>query len=85
MIGIPSYETIAEVHIKLNSNAASVHSELGNGTLGLLALTVTLAVYNPLTMVTLNAPLNPGQTCKVTPGSTGPQITALNAAHKIHI
>ena len=48
IIGIPTYEGIAEIHIKLNSNAASVHSELGNGALELLAFTVTPAVYNTL-------------------------------------
>ena len=48
IMGIPTYESISEVHIKLNSNAASVHSELGNGTLGLPALTVTPAVHNTL-------------------------------------
>ena len=44
IIGIPLYESIAEVHIKLNSIAASVHSELGNGALGLFSLAVTPVV-----------------------------------------
>mgnify|MGYP006063398315 CR=1 FL=1 len=59
IIGIPTYEGIAEIHIKLNLNAASVHSELGNGALGLLALTVTPAVYNTLAGVPFVPPANP--------------------------
>ena len=43
--GAPNYETIAKVHLELNSNAASVQSNLGCGTLGLLQLTVSPAVY----------------------------------------
>ena len=85
IIGIPTHETITEVHIKLNSNAASVHSELGNGALDLLSLTVKPVVYNTLAGVTFDAPLNPGQACNIPAESTGPQITALNAAHKIQI
>ena len=44
IIGIPTHETITEVHIKLNSNATSVYSELGNGALSLLSLTVKQVV-----------------------------------------
>ena len=34
--GKPTYETIAEVHLKLNANSALVQSNLGDGQLGLL-------------------------------------------------
>ena len=34
--GAPMYKTISDVHLKLKSNADSVHYNLGNGTLGLL-------------------------------------------------
>ena len=33
IVGAPDYEKIAEVHLHLNSNAASVHSDLGDGAL----------------------------------------------------
>ena len=36
IIGQPGYDTIAEVHLKLNANAASVQSRLGDRTLRLL-------------------------------------------------
>ena len=70
IIGIPSYESISEIHIKLNSNAASVHFELGNGALVLLALTVTSAVHNTLAGVPFVPPVNPGQTFLIPEGST---------------
>ena len=59
MIGIPTYEAIAEIHIKLNSNVAYVYSEYGNGTLGLLLFTATPAVHNTLTGVLFVVPLDP--------------------------
>ena len=40
IIGTPDYESIADIHLKLDSNSASVQSNLGCGTLGLLFLTV---------------------------------------------
>ena len=36
IIGTPNYESIADIQLKLNSNAALVQSNLGCGTLGLL-------------------------------------------------
>ena len=82
IIGIPTYESISEIHIKLNLNAASVHSELGNGALGLLALTVTPPVYNTLAGVAFVPPGNPGQSFIIPLGATCHQIAALDTAHK---
>ena len=82
-IGISSYESVVEVHIKLNSNAASVHSELGNDTLGIFVLTVAPAVYYNLAGIPFITPLKPGQIFVIPLGSTGPTLTALDAAHKI--
>ena len=39
IVGEPTYDTIKALHQKLNTNAASVHSHLGDGKLGLLYLT----------------------------------------------
>ena len=74
IVGQPSYETIAELQLKLNTNAASIHSHRGNGHLGLLFLTVKPAVYNTQSTVTFIPPTNPGQSPTVPTGSTGPQI-----------
>ena len=46
IFGTPTYNIIAEFNFKLNSNSASVQSNLSCGTLGLLLLTVSPAVYN---------------------------------------
>jgi hypothetical protein len=49
IVGIPTYESIAELNLQLKANAASVQSNLGDGQLlGLLALTVSPAVFNTL-------------------------------------
>ena len=74
IIGQPGYDTIAEVHLQLNANAASVQSHLGDGALGLLYLTVTPAVYNTLSLVEFIPPPNPGADPTIPQGSTGPQI-----------
>jgi hypothetical protein len=54
--GLPTYETIAKVHLKLKANAASVVSELGGGAHGLLGLVLPTATYTTLTNVHFNAP-----------------------------
>ena len=82
IVGQPSYESIAELELKLNTNAASVHSNRGDGKLGLLFLTVKPAVYNTQSMVPFNPPTNPGQNPTIAAGSTGPQISEIRRQHK---
>ena len=77
IVGQPTYETLAEIHLKLNTNAASVQSHLGNGRLGLLFLTVSPAVYNTQSAVVFIPPANPGAAALIPAGSTGPQIADL--------
>ena len=60
IVGTPTYNTIAEVNLKLNSNSASVQSNLGYGTFGLLQLTFSPAVYNTLLSTAFIVPVNPG-------------------------
>jgi hypothetical protein len=60
VIGIPTYESIAEINLKLNANAASVHSNLGDGAHGLLALAIDPAVYNTISLDPFVPPANPG-------------------------
>jgi hypothetical protein len=83
IVGQPTYETLSEVHLKLNTNAASVQSHLGNGQLGLLFLTVTPAVYNTQSAVVFTPPTNPGANPIMPPGSTGAQIADLRRQHDI--
>ena len=72
------YESIVEIHIKRNLNAASGHLDLGNSASGLLVLTVTPVVYNTLAGVSFVPPVNSGQTFFITQGSTGPYVAALD-------
>jgi hypothetical protein len=81
ILGIPTYTTIAEIHLKLNANAASVYSSLGDGAHGLLALTVSVAVYNTLSATAFVEPANPGPQPIIAAGATGPQIAAQTRAH----
>ena len=77
IIGTPDYESIADIHLKLNSNAASVQSNLGCGTIGLLFLTVLPAVYATLSATAFVPPVNPGPKSSIPTGSTGAVIADL--------
>ena len=77
IVGTPTYNTITKVNLKLNSNSASVQSNLGCGTLGLLQLTVSPAVYNTLPSTAFIVPVNPGSVPSIPANSTGAQITEL--------
>ena len=73
IVGVPNYKKIAEVHLKLNSNAASVHSNLRNGTLGLLYLNLSPSAYSTLLATTFVMPVNLGAAPVIPTGSTAPQ------------
>ena len=77
IVGTPTYNTITEVNLKLNSNSASVQSNLGCGTLGLLQLTVSPAIYNTVLSTTFIVPVNPGSVPIILANATGAQINKL--------
>ena len=81
IIGTPDYESIADIHLKLNSNTASVQSNLGCGTLGLLFLTVSPAVYATLSTATFVPPVNPVPKPIIRTGLTGAVISDLRYHH----
>ena len=72
IVGIPNYKTIKELNLLLSTNAASVYSNRGDGSLGHLALTVPTSVHNMLTGCDFSAPTNPGAT------ATSPQTQRLH-------
>jgi len=78
IIGQPNYESLAEVHLKLNTNAALVHSHLGDGRLGLLYLTVTPVVYNTQSNIPFVPPTNPGPIPMIPNNATAHQINEVN-------
>jgi hypothetical protein len=82
IVGQPSYETIQELHLKLNENAVKVHSNLGNGLLGYLGVTVTPAIYNTLSAEPFVIPPNPGIAPDFPNDATGPQIANIRQVFK---
>ena len=74
----PSYENISELHLKLNTNTASVHSHRVKILLVLLHLTPGTSVYNTQPDVFFVPPLNPGQKPMIPSISTGYQTTELH-------
>ena len=78
----PNYESISEVHLNMNANAASVHSHRGNGQLGLLFLMVQLAACNALSNAEFQPPENPGQNPDIANNLTAAQIANILCAHQ---
>ena len=79
--GEPTYETLAALHIELNDNADSIHSNGGGGVHGLLALTVSDTVYETHTGHVFLKPSNLGASVTIPPNSTGPVNAALTRAY----
>jgi hypothetical protein len=82
IVGQPNYESIKELHMKLNENAVKVHSYLGNGLLGYLGVTVTPAIYNTLSAQPFVIPINPGPAPIFPVAATGPQIHNIRVVFK---
>ena len=81
IIGTTDYKSIADINLKLNSNAASVQSNLGCGRLSLLFLTVSPAVYATLSTTGFVPPVNPGPEPSIPTGLTGAVIADLRYHH----
>ena len=73
--GLPTYPIISEVHKKLKTNSASVHSNLGVGQHCLLGLTLQHRTYTTLTGIPFILPINPGTVPTIPAGSSSPQIS----------
>ena len=81
IIGTPDYESIADIQLKLNLNATSVQSNYGCGTLGILFLIVSPAVYATLSSTAFVPPVNPGPETSIPTGVTGAVIANLQYCH----
>ena len=68
-------------HDLLNSNTASVNTNLGCGTLGHLCLTLPPTVYTTLSTTQVIPPPNTGATPVVPEGATGPEAASIQYAH----
>ena len=79
IIGVPNYTSISEMHMKLNYNAVSVQLNLRCGTLGLMYLTVSPALYSTLSASIFVVPVNPRSEPVIPEHSMGPQISDVTA------
>ena len=80
--GPPNLEYLTELNTYLNSCSASVHSNLGCGTLGRLPLTAPPSVYALLSSTTFVVPTNSGSTVQLaTPAPAVAVISALTREH----
>ena len=76
IVGTPTYDSIKVVNDELSANAASVHSDLGGGLHGHLAITMNATIYATISATPFTAPTVPDP--PVLAGMTAAQITALN-------
>ena len=79
--GAPSFESVQATHKLLKANAASVPSDLGGGTHGLLGLMLDDAVYNNVTGHPFVRPANPGNSAVIPVGATAAQTHTLERIH----
>jgi hypothetical protein len=75
IVGQPTYEAIKDLHLKLNENAVKVHSNLGDGLLGYLGVTLTPAIYDTISTQPFVIPPNPGTVPVFPEDATGHQIS----------
>ena len=85
ILGQPTYDSLAELHLKLNVNVTSVHSNLGNGLLWLLYLTIFPAVYATLSAEPFTPPVNPGAAATIPHDVSGPTAAILRHSHQIQL
>ena len=69
------------MHELLNSNTASVNTNLGCGTLGHLCLTLSPTVYTTLSTTQVIPTPNPGATPVIPEGATGSKAASIQYAH----
>ena len=79
--GIPTFTTIRHMQVELNSNSASIHSNLGDGQLGHLYLTISPTVYATLSAQEFLIPENPGALPQIPGNATSRQATDLRATY----
>ena len=77
----PTYATLHAMHKLLNSDVASVTTNLGCSTLIHLCLTLSPTVYANLSKTRVVPPPNPGATLVIPAGATGPEAASICYAH----
>ena len=85
IIGQQTYDSLAKLHLKLNANAESVQSNLGDGLLSLLFLTISPAMYDTLSEITFVPPVNSEATAIISPDVSGLNAATLSHFHQIEL
>ena len=73
--GNPTFATICQLQLELNSNVSSIHSNLGDDKLGLLYLIVSQITYNNLSDAFFVTPVNPDPVPIIPRGSSARDAT----------
>jgi hypothetical protein len=85
-VGAPTYATLNNLQREISSNAASVHSDGGDGASGHLALTISHERYLELSDgVPFIAPVNPNIAPVHPANATGPMIAEINRQHLVDV
>ena len=79
--GDPTYTTLHAMHQHLKSNAVSVTTNLGCGTLGHLCLTLSSSVYATLSTARVVPPTNSGETPVIPAGANRPKAVSIRYAN----
>lgn len=85
VIGPPTYETIYELHQKINANAASILSTLGRDASGHLGLTLSDAWYFQETGIHYTLPVHPGATPVIAAGTNALSKRNERATHIVEL
>ena len=79
--GVPTHTYMTEVNGFLNACAASVHCNLGNGTVGYLVLTAQPASFTIASPTSFVKPVNPGVWVLADPAPSAAVIGTLTCQH----
>ena len=79
--GVPTHTYMPEVNGFLNACAASVHYNLGNGTVGYLVLTSQPASFTIASLTSFVKPVNPGVLVLAEPAPSAAVIGTLTRQH----
>ena len=77
------YAMIHAMHNLLNSNVASLNTNLGCVRLGHLCLTLSPTLYATLSITRVVPPPNPGATPVILAGATGPEVESIYYAQDV--
>lgn len=82
--GLPTFATLSKLQRTLSANAAAIHSKLGTGRHGHLALTVSANTYLAETGALWRPPVNPENQPDIPRNASAEVIATIERTHKIN-